>query len=59
MDGFTKHKHLKRMLIAANRSENEISIEIPEVYSSKNNVFEINSSDNLLKKHGIIIRTVK
>lgn len=59
MDGFSKRKHLKRMLIAVNRSENDISIEIPEVYNSRNNVFEINSYDNLLKKYGIIIRTVK
>ena len=59
LDNLNKHKHTKRMLIAVNRSENDISIELPEIYNNWNNVFEINSSDNLLKKYGIIIRIVK
>ena len=59
LDNLNKHKHTKRMLIAVNRSENDISVDLPEIYNNWNNVFEINSSDNLLKKYGIIIRTVK
>lgn len=59
LDNLNKHKHTKRMLIAVNRSENDVSVDLPEIYNNWNNVFEINSSDNLLKKYGIIIRTVK
>ena len=52
-----RRKHAKnRMLVAINRSDNEVEIEIPETYENSKSELEINCSDTKIFKNGILIK---
>ena len=50
-----KHTSEDKVLIAINRTENDIEIDIPDDYKNGKIVFERNASENKLSKYGILI----
>lgn len=52
---FERYNEKNKMLIAVNRSEKDIELNIPEEYKKSEIVFQINSNKELISKYGIII----
>lgn len=54
-----RKRHIKnRVLVAINRSENEVEIEIPEIYENSKNELEINCLDKKMMKNSILIKAM-
>ena len=48
----------EKVLVAINRSEDDIELDIPLEYKNAKTIFDINSQDNILKKYGILIKYI-
>lgn len=48
-----------RVLIAVNRSENDVKVSVPEMYENGKDMFTMNASNGVISKFGIIIRSSK